>query len=98
VNESWLTNRGDLVEVFPRIGIRGRRWYWHCASARNGKLLEWGEGYVNRQDCVRAAERHHPRLEDGFEPCPDCSHAQHMHDAPGCEWCDCEKTWAGEEE
>ena len=93
MNESWLTTHGDHVEVFSRLGIRGKRWHRNVA-ATNGEILEWGEAYARRIDAVTAAERHHPRTEDEFTPCPDCNHARHEHDADtGCEWCPCQNAW-----
>lgn len=61
MNETWITNFGDRVEVFARLGLRGKRWHWNVAAS-NGEVLEWGEAYSRRIDAVEAAERHHPRV------------------------------------
>jgi uncharacterized protein YegP (UPF0339 family) len=36
-------------EIFPRITLRGRRWFFR-ARARNGKILLQSEGYKNRHE------------------------------------------------
>jgi hypothetical protein len=63
VNEMWRTTHGDVVSVFTRGRLR-TRWHWHVQSSRNWEIVEQGEGYSRRIDCVTAALRHHPRVED----------------------------------
>jgi uncharacterized protein YegP (UPF0339 family) len=40
------------VELFRRITIAGRRWYFRV-RARNGKIIVQSEGYRNRTDAVQ---------------------------------------------
>jgi hypothetical protein len=74
---TWLTNHGDKVTVWAttrtnwvligdgRFGSRnGERveWRWHV-QARNNRILEQGEGHPSKRNAVRAALRHHPRVQ-----------------------------------
>ena len=42
-------------EVYPRLTIWGRRWFWR-AVGRNGRKVGWGEAYHNKQDAWDAAD------------------------------------------
>lgn len=33
-------------------GVNGQ-WYWHLRAA-NHEIIAYGEGYINREDCVHA--------------------------------------------
>lgn len=39
--------------VFPRRGLRGRRWYFRIVAA-NGEPIAQSEGYRNKADCIYA--------------------------------------------
>jgi len=57
--ERWWTTGGDRVEVWQ--DIEGQyRW---TVRAANGEVVGSGEAHPRRENAVRAAERHHPRVE-----------------------------------
>ena len=67
---TWTTTHGDTVEVWRSLQIHAdgldvrnvEVWYWHVI-ARNGRIVGQGEGHSRKHAAVKAAERHHPRLE-----------------------------------
>jgi uncharacterized protein YegP (UPF0339 family) len=61
LNEQWMTSNGDQVHVFQD---RHGDWRWHV-RAGNGEIVGQGESHPERSSAVAAAERHHPRVEDG---------------------------------
>lgn len=42
-------------EIFSRIGIRGRRWYFRFVSA-NGQIMAQSEGYTRKENCEKAVQ------------------------------------------
>ncbi len=40
-------------QVYSRIGLRGRRWYWRLRAA-NGEIIAQGEAYANKTDAIYA--------------------------------------------
>jgi hypothetical protein len=60
---SWLTNNGDVVEVYwsrEPGAVTEPRWRYRV-RAGNQKIVEQGsEGYTRRHAAVKAARRHHP--------------------------------------
>jgi hypothetical protein len=62
--ERWTTTHGDVVEVWrvPRAD-RVEDWRWHV-QARNGEIVEQGEGYTRKESACAAAKRHHPYILD----------------------------------
>lgn len=55
---TWVTTHGDVVTVWE---ASPDDWRWHV-TARNGEVVEHGEGHTREADAVRAALRHHPRV------------------------------------
>ena len=41
--------------VFPRLTLRGRRWYFQ-ARARNGRIILASEGYHNKADALETVQ------------------------------------------
>lgn len=65
----WVTTHGDSVEVYGTEIGNGTlqhplEWgFRYRVRARNGRIVEVGsEGYTRRHAAVKAALRHHPRL------------------------------------
>ena len=69
----WTTRLGDTVEVYEsgwERKVTGQafvdeplQWRYRV-RARNQQIVEQGsEGYTRRHRAVKAAERHHPRVE-----------------------------------
>lgn len=56
---SWSTSHGDLVTVWE---ASPGDWRWHVQAA-NHEVVEQGEGHPRRITAVKAALRHHPRVE-----------------------------------
>lgn len=69
----WRTALGDLVEVW-QAGELGRPvdWRWHV-QARNGEILEQGEGHTRRRNARVAAMRYHPPVYPGTPTEPPAS-------------------------
>jgi uncharacterized protein YegP (UPF0339 family) len=42
------------ITAFPRLTLRGRRWFFRVVAA-NGEPLAQSEAYRNRADCLHAA-------------------------------------------
>jgi hypothetical protein len=66
---TWLTTHGDKVTVYGHLvsestnwGGQVWDWRWHV-QARNNRIVEQGEGHPRKSNAVRAALRHHPRVE-----------------------------------
>lgn len=68
---TWQTTYGDTVEVYPShletpLTDQDRgiyRWRYRVRAANN-KVVETGsEGYTRKTAAIRAALRHHPRVE-----------------------------------
>jgi hypothetical protein len=71
----WTTNRGDIVEIYAsEIGdgtlAHPLEYGWrYRVRSRNGRIVEIGsEGFTRRHGAVRAALRHHPRIEQEDQP------------------------------
>lgn len=68
---TWQTNHGDKVVVWRSLQVHAvgldvtdvEVWYWHVV-ARNGRVLEQGEGHTRRREAVTAALRHHSRVDE----------------------------------
>lgn len=64
-NQIWETAHGDLVTVWQAAPLGSPMdWHWHV-QAKNGEIVEGGEGYPRRSLAREAALRHHPVYRDG---------------------------------
>jgi hypothetical protein len=66
---TWQTTHGDTVEVYESVDLIGPAsfdMFWrYRVRAANRKVVEQGsEGYTRRRAAIKAAERHHPRVEE----------------------------------
>lgn len=43
------------VQFYPRLTLRGRRWFWR-ARARNGEIVAQGRGYHRLVDAQHAVD------------------------------------------
>ncbi len=68
---TWLTTNGDTVEVYPSVletslaDADRKKWRWrYRVKAANNRVVETGsESYIRKDAAVKAALRHHPRVE-----------------------------------
>lgn len=64
---TWTTTHGDQVTIWRSSDYNDdarMRWYYRV-RARNGRIVEHGQGYTRCTNAVHAALRHHPRIVDG---------------------------------
>jgi|RhiMethySRZTD1v2_1073278.scaffolds.fasta_scaffold184730_3 hypothetical protein len=50
------------VEVYPRRGVLGKKWYWRLRSTANGQVVAGsrgglGSGYANSPECAKMVDR-----------------------------------------
>ena len=43
------------IEIFSRIGLRGRRWYFRIKAA-NGEIIAQSEAYTRKESAVGTAQ------------------------------------------
>jgi hypothetical protein len=47
----------ERIELFHRLTIRGRRWFWRVRAANSRIVAIGGEGYVNYMDALEIADK-----------------------------------------
>lgn len=45
------------IEIYQRLTIRGKRWFWRVRSANNRIVAIGGEGFHNFMDAVEIADK-----------------------------------------
>ena len=50
-----MSKNGYKFEIFSRIGIRGRRWYFRFVAA-NGQIMAQSEGYTRKENAEKAVQ------------------------------------------
>ena len=50
VEEVLDTERPLRVEVYSRVGLLGRRYYWRVRHTSNGEIMAQHRGYLKAQD------------------------------------------------
>ena len=45
------------IELYLRLTIRGRRWFWRVRAANNKIVATGGEGFHNFMDAVEIADK-----------------------------------------
>ena len=62
VEEVLNTERPLRVEVYSRVGLLGRRYYWRVRHTSNGEPMASGEAYSRAEDRDHAVEELWPDL------------------------------------
>ena len=55
-------NPDFVVEIYPRRGVLGRKFYWRLRSSDNGQIVAGsrgglGSGYAEPKECARMVDR-----------------------------------------
>ena len=63
VEEVLDTERPLRVEVYSRVGLLGRRYYWRVRHTSNGEIMASGEAYSRMENRDHAVSLLWPGLE-----------------------------------